>query len=135
MNGEEIAQVLGVHYDGIQPGWLGIPDSWQFTDVATTGSTFHARSLEEAHSKLSNMRRKFELGSCQIKYTEKDLERVGEALEINPADYPELLEGMNTELPEHCDFSDGDAILNARIAISHLRENKNYYSILKKAGL
>ena len=75
---------------------------------------------------------------CRITtFDEKDLARVSEALEINPKDYPELLEGMITENREHCDLSDGygDPLIAARIAISHLKEDGAYYTKLKKAGL
>ncbi len=76
-----------------------------------------------------------EINQCRIqKLDEKDLERAVEALAINLNDYPGLLEGMNVEL-EHCDFTDGDAILSARIALAHLREDPQYYRKLKEAGL
>lgn len=45
-----------------------------------------------------------------------------------------LLEGMNVER-EHCDITGGDPILTAKISLSHLREDPEYYVKLKKAGL
>ncbi len=52
--GIAIADALGLQYDGIQKG-LGM----QFTDVAETGSTFYANTLEQARTNLSNMREAF----------------------------------------------------------------------------
>lgn len=76
-----------------------------------------------------------EIRECRVqKLTEADLPRVADALEIDLASYPTLLEGMNVEL-EHCDWTDGDSILSARIALAHLREDPDYYAKLKKAGL
>lgn len=48
--------------------------------------------------------------------------------------YSNLLEGMNEEL-EHCDITDGDSILTAKIVLAHLREDPEYYVKLRKAGL
>lgn len=45
-----------------------------------------------------------------------------------------ILAGMNEER-EHCDITAGDPILTAKIALSHLREEPDYYEKLKKAGL
>lgn len=76
-----------------------------------------------------------DLRECRIqKLTEKDLERAADALDIDPNNFPALLEGMNVEL-EHCSWTDGDAIITTRIALDHLREDKDYYSKLKAAGL
>lgn len=75
---------------------------------------------------------------CRIqKFDQKDLEKVAIDLEIDLSKYPELLEGMNTENAEHCDLSDGegDPLIAARIAVSHLNEHSDYYERLKKAGL
>lgn len=73
--------------------------------------------------------------NCPIKkHTKRDMLNAAAALDINPADYPELLAGMNVEL-EHCDISEGNAVLSARIAMAHLRENPNYYAKLKQAKL
>jgi hypothetical protein len=68
------------------------------------------------------------------KFTQKDAEFAAERLEVNLASYPTLLEGMQVEL-EHCDVSEGDPVLSARIALAHLRETPDYYEKLKKAGL
>lgn len=43
-----------------------------------------------------------------------------------------LLEGMNEER-EHCDITQGDALLSAKIALAHLREDPEYYTKLKAA--
>lgn len=45
-----------------------------------------------------------------------------------------LAEGMNEER-EHCDITHGDAVLTAKIALAHLKEDPEYYEKLKKAGL
>lgn len=45
-----------------------------------------------------------------------------------------ILEGMNEER-EHCDITHGDAVLTAKIALVHLKEDPQYYEKLKKAGL
>ncbi|MDO8634897.1 MAG: DUF5661 family protein [Dehalococcoidia bacterium] len=45
-----------------------------------------------------------------------------------------LRTGMQVER-EHCDVTHGDPLLTARIALSHLREDEDYYWNLKKAGL
>ena len=72
---------------------------------------------------------------CPVqKLTEQDLKMAAEHLEVNPAMFPDLLRGMNVEL-EHCDFTEGDHILSARIALAHLRERPDYYDKLEKAGL
>ncbi len=42
--------------------------------------------------------------------------------------------GMNEER-EHCDITHGDAVLTAKIALAHLKEDPEYYAKLKKAGL
>ncbi len=52
--GIAIADELGLQYDGIQEG-LGM----QFTDVAETGTTFYANTLEEARSNLTETRASF----------------------------------------------------------------------------
>ncbi len=52
--GIEIADELGVRFEGIQEG-AGL----MFTDVRETGSTFTALTLEEARTKLADMRTKF----------------------------------------------------------------------------
>ena len=72
---------------------------------------------------------------CRVqKFDEKDLAFAAKALEIDPRLFPQLLQGMNVEL-EHCDFTEGDAILSARIALAHLKEVNDYYTKLFKAGL
>jgi hypothetical protein len=72
---------------------------------------------------------------CNYKdFSQEDAKFAAEALEIPPDLYAHLLEGMNVEL-EHCDFSQGDPIISARIALAHLREDPDYYEKLKKAGL
>ncbi len=49
-----IADELGLRYDGIQEE-IGM----QFTDVAETGTTFYANTLEEARTKLAEKREAF----------------------------------------------------------------------------
>jgi hypothetical protein len=48
--------------------------------------------------------------------------------DFNPA---EFYTGMNVEL-EHQDVTDGSLVKTAMIAAAHLRENPNYYTLLKK---
>lgn len=67
-------------------------------------------------------------------FTQSDVDIAVGALDINPRDYPSLLEGMNVEL-EHSDFTHGDPVLSARIALAHLKEDPEYYRKLKAAGL
>ena len=57
-SGEAIAKELGVTFNGVQEGIKDIPASLTFTDTQT-GSTFLARNLEEARTKLTEMRAKF----------------------------------------------------------------------------
>jgi hypothetical protein len=67
---------------------------------------------------------------CPVKnYTQKDLEQVAKTLGIDLASYSELLPGMRVEL-EHCDVTQGTALLSARIALAHLREDPQYYTKL-----
>lgn len=49
-------------------------------------------------------------------------------------DIHELRDGMNVEL-EHIDVTKGDPILTCKIALAHLRENPNYYKLLKTLNL
>lgn len=134
MNGEDVAQKLGVRFVG---EWEGL-NEYLFNDDNITGGSFSAKTLEEAREKLTKMRERFAMAdknSCPIKkFTDQDLKRVAEGLEIYPGDFPSLLEGMEVEL-EHCDFTEGDAMITARIALAHLRENPDYYRKLKEAGL
>lgn len=134
MTGEEIAKELGVRFAG---RWEDL-DTFLFNDDNHTDGSFSANSLEEAREKLKKMREAFAMASkdsCPIKkFTDQDLKRVAEGLEIYPGDFPNLLEGMEVEL-EHCDFTEGDAMITARIALAHLRENPDYYRKLKEAGL
>lgn len=69
-------------------------------------------------------------------FTAEDIQKVERylGLGLSPLDTDRLLEGMNVEL-EHCDVTHGDAVLTARIAISHLKEDNLYYAKLKQAGL
>lgn len=46
-------------------------------------------------------------------------------------DFNEFFMGMNVEL-EHQDVTDGSLIKTAMIAAAHLKEKKNYYTLLKK---
>lgn len=46
-------------------------------------------------------------------------------------DFAQFVVGMNVEL-EHQDVTDGSLIKTAMIAAAHLRENPNYYTLLKK---
>ena len=55
-------------------------------------------------------------------------------LSITEIPYDRLTEGMNEER-EHCDVTGGDAILTAKIALAHIREDSGYYKKLKAAGL
>ena len=57
--GIKIADELGVRFEGTQPGFQEIPSKLMFTDVKETGSTFTANTLEEARTKLADMREKF----------------------------------------------------------------------------
>jgi uncharacterized membrane protein len=56
--GQDIAKQLDINYNGIQQGYGDIPTQYTFTDKQT-GSTFLAGSIDEAKSKLDNMRVKF----------------------------------------------------------------------------
>jgi hypothetical protein len=56
--GEEIGNVLNCHYDGVQEGFGGRPDTMQFTDNIT-GSTTYGNSLDEVRVKLEKMREAF----------------------------------------------------------------------------
>jgi hypothetical protein len=82
------------------------------------------------------------------KFTEEEVDRVQRFLGVRPQ-FPQttssedirqgkifnnLREGMDEEL-EHCDITGGDPILTAKIALSHLKEDPDYYVKLKKAGL
>jgi hypothetical protein len=55
--GISIGNEIGVRYEGIQEGI--VPTTMMFTDVRQTGSTFTATTLEEARTKLANMREAF----------------------------------------------------------------------------
>jgi len=57
--GIAIADALGVRFEGIQVGVAEIPSRMMFTDVRETGSTFTANTLEEARTKLADMRAAF----------------------------------------------------------------------------
>ncbi|KKM23312.1 hypothetical protein LCGC14_1616460, partial [marine sediment metagenome] len=57
--GIAIADELGVRFEGIQQGVEDIPSKMMFTDVQQTGSTFTANTLEEARTKLADMRAAF----------------------------------------------------------------------------
>ncbi len=57
--GIAMADELGVRYDGILEGIAELPSKMMFTDVRQTGSTFTANTLEEARTKLADMRAKF----------------------------------------------------------------------------
>ena len=52
--GQIIAEQLGLRFDGIQEG-IGM----QFTDIDVTGTTFYARTLEDAKRKLAEKRKLF----------------------------------------------------------------------------
>lgn len=58
--GIKIADELGIRYDGIQKGIGDIPDILLFTDVRQTETTFAANSLEEARTRLEEVRAAFE---------------------------------------------------------------------------
>jgi len=51
--GKQIAQALGIKYDGIQPGYEDIPDSMQFTDPET-GSTHLGDSEAQVKQKIES---------------------------------------------------------------------------------
>ncbi|KKM96824.1 hypothetical protein LCGC14_1174260, partial [marine sediment metagenome] len=67
--GIEIADEIGVRFEGIQPGFAEIPSKMMFTDVRQTGSTFTANTLEEATTKLADMREKFAKARPAVKPT------------------------------------------------------------------
>jgi hypothetical protein len=46
-------------------------------------------------------------------------------------DFDEFLMGMNVEM-EHKDVTNGDLVLTAKIAAAHLKENPEYYTLLKR---
>ena len=58
LHGNDIANRLNCHYDGIQPGFGKHPAMMQFTDNIT-GSTTYGNSFEEVRAKLEKMRREF----------------------------------------------------------------------------
>jgi len=60
--GKQIAGVLGIKYDGIQPGYGYIPDSMQFTDPET-GSTTMGQTEAEIKHKVEDSRVKFKNSS------------------------------------------------------------------------
>lgn len=70
------------------------------------------------------------------KFKLKDAIKVMNYLGFDSKDFEphQLRDGMNVEL-EHSDITNGDPILTAKIAMAHLRENKEYYKILKMVGL
>ncbi|KKM69471.1 hypothetical protein LCGC14_1450480, partial [marine sediment metagenome] len=57
--GIAIGNELGVRYEGVQEGIADVPSTMMFTDVQQTGSTFTAKTLEEAQTKLTAMREAF----------------------------------------------------------------------------
>lgn len=57
--GKHIASIIGVHYEGIKEGNRVIPPMYTFTDVAKTGATFLARTLQEAKDRLAEIRQRF----------------------------------------------------------------------------
>ncbi len=56
--GKRIASIIGVRYEGIQEGNKVIPPMYAFTDVAQTGATFRARTLQEAKDRLAEIRKR-----------------------------------------------------------------------------
>jgi len=56
--GKQIANTLGIKYDGIQPGFEDIPDQMQFTD-SETHSTTYGKDLAEVKSNIEKLREKF----------------------------------------------------------------------------
>lgn len=72
---------------------------------------------------------------CYVKtFAEEHLKQACSTLGIDCSKFPGLLEGMVVEL-EHCDITHGDPVTSAKIALVHLREDLEYYTKLKKAGL
>ncbi len=57
--GKRIASIIGVRYKGILEGAGAIPPMYAFKDTAQTGTTFLARTLEEAKDRLAETRQRF----------------------------------------------------------------------------
>ena len=92
--GIDIADKLGVRFEGIQEGFEEIPSMMMFTDVRQTGSTFTANTLDEATTKLANMREAFgvtapELGGVEDWWAKKEsaMMKAREAFELDFTDY------------------------------------------------
>jgi hypothetical protein len=71
--GIDIADRLGVFYNGLQEGFQDKPDLHVFTDPETA-TTFLARNLEEAEHKLAMKRKEFD-PALRAKHTEAETER------------------------------------------------------------
>ena len=71
-----------------------------------------------------------------MKITKQQAKEVGDALRVDwrRVDLEQFRMGLEVEL-EHKDVTGGDLELTGMIALAHLDENANYYSILKKVGL
>lgn len=56
--GKRIASIIGARYEGLLEGAGAIAPMYAFTDVAQTGATFLARTLEEAKDRLAEIRQR-----------------------------------------------------------------------------
>jgi len=67
-----IAKELGLRYDGIQEGFLDIPDLYQFTDIAVTGTTFYGNTLRAVKANLAEKRKLFKEAEVTNPRTESE---------------------------------------------------------------
>jgi len=67
------------------------------------------------------------------KFSQEEAKKLGDELGLSWDKYSleEFHQGLNVEL-EHSDVTKGDPKLTAKIAIAHLNEVPNYYTLLKK---
>lgn len=87
------------------------------------------------HGICPECKEQFFAGCPVKKFTQKDAEEAADGLGIMADDFPSLLVGMQHELLEHCDITDGDPLMTARIALAHLKERRDYYQKLKECEL
>ena len=103
-SGPEIAKKLGIHFDGVQPGWDDIPAQMQFTDIAQTRTTFYAKDLNEARHKLLEKRKLFAAPMTEeqkLQEAEKSLRKVANL----------LYEDLENQWPDHLNWKVMDDML------------------------
>lgn len=96
--GIAIGDELGVEYDGIQPE-IGM----QFTDVAETGTTFYANTLEEAKTQLAEKRRLFapppSVKTSNPQAPKQTSDAIPNLLPMSPGQGPPLPRGLGIRWP------------------------------------